>query len=405
MRSLIGGVRNLARPRVISESDPRQAGMFGLGNTMGEFDSLSNGTVYQTVQTLASSTSMAPWTLYRKRAPRGNPNQPREVVNRHAALSLLERPNNFFTRQSLMMSTQVNAELTGEGILLVVRNEMSTIPVELWPINPKRMRPVPDPDNYIIGWVYTAPDGERIPLDNDQVIKFVLMPDPRNPIRGLSPIQALTMDLETAKQSSRYVKNFYLNDAQPGGMIEAPNSLSDEAFKRLKTQWENEHRGVANAHRVAILEEGARWVSKSSNLKDMEYIGHRELANNEVRRGFGMAKTMLGETEQVNRASAEAAEMVFRKWKSLPRLDLWRQALNSQLLPLFGSTGNGVEFDFDAQIPENEEALARQRESKTASALNLVNAGFDPEDVLMTVGLPPMRFEGRQNAAPAGQPT
>ena len=59
-----------------------------------------------------------------------------------------------------------------------------------------------------------------------------------------------------------------------------------------------------------------------------------------------MHKVMTGVTDDVNRANAQTGEEVFASWKVAPRLDRWRDVLNTQFLPLFGSAGEGVEFDY-----------------------------------------------------------
>ena len=62
---------------------------------------------------------------------------------------------------------------------------------------------------------------------------------------------------------------------------------------------------------------------------------------------FAMRPHMLGIEETMNRANAEAAEDVFARWVLKPRLDRIKDTLNHQLLPLFGSSGAGLEFDFE----------------------------------------------------------
>jgi 2'-5' RNA ligase len=76
---------------------------------------------------------------------------------------------------------------------------------------------------------------------------------------------------------------------------------------------------------------------------------------------------------------------------TVPRAERSGQALNFQFLPLFGSTGKGVEFDYISPVPGDREADDRERDSKTASYKVLVDAGVDPEDAADTVGLPRMR--------------
>ena len=113
---------------------------------------------------------------------------------------------------------------------------------------------------------------------------------------------------------------------------------------------------------------------------------------------------MLGTTEDVNRANAQTAEEVFISWQTIPRLDRRKDTLNCKLLPLYGTTGAGVEFDYEDPSPDNREEDNGELTAKATAAATLVNAGFDPDDVLETVGLPSMDVVEKATQAPALPP-
>ena len=106
----------------------------------------------------------------------------------------------------------------------------------------------------------------------------------------------------------------------------------------------------------------------------------------------------------MNRANAQTGEEVFASWKVSPRLDRWRDVLNSQLLPLFGATGQGVEFDYVYPMPQNREQDALELTTKANAALALITAGYDQHDVLEAVGLPDMKVALNLTSEPALPP-
>src|SRR5215472_8999935 len=76
-----------------------------------------------------------------------------------------------WTRFGLFELGQTYLELTGEAPLVVERDLRSSIPLGLWPVRPDRLEPVPDPDTYLKGYIYSSPDGrEKIPLGVTDVI-------------------------------------------------------------------------------------------------------------------------------------------------------------------------------------------------------------------------------------------
>jgi HK97 family phage portal protein len=357
------------------------------------------GTIFQIVSLLAQSTADAEWRLYRKPRQDGRVryttgdqgSDMRTEVVRHQALSVLTAPNPFYTRHELIETTMQHMELTGEGFWVVQRDGRASFPTALWPIRPDRMQPVPDAEKYLAGYVYTGPSGEKVPLKINEVIQLKY-PNPLDSYRGLGPVASVLTDIDAMKYSAEYNRNFFINGADPSGIIQVPGSLEDTEFNQLSDRWRESHQGVARAHRVAILESGMQWIERKYSMKDMQFVQLREVSRDVLREAWGIHKSMLGNADDVNRANAQTAEEVFGRWKVLPRLNRIRMTLNERYLPLFGTTGEAVEFDYVNPLPDDREADNAELTSKANAASVLVAAGFDPEMVCEVVGLPPMKM-------------
>lgn len=292
------------------------------------------------------------------------------------------------TRQEFVESVQQHIDLTGEGWWVIARNpRFRSVPLELWPVRPDRMGPVPSRDEFIAGYIYRSPDGEQVPLKRDEVIQL-RMPSPLDPYRGMGPVQSILTDLDSTQYSAEWNRNFFLNSATPGGIIEVPNNWSDDDFEEFRDRWDEQHRGVAAAHRVGILEGGAKWVERTYSMRDMQFVELREVSSKVIREAFGMPKFAIGDVEDVNRATAEASKTWFAEMLTVPRLERFKQALNEDFLPLFGATTDGLEFDYCDPVPPNAEARDRERASKADAAEKLVRAGYDGESVKEALELP-----------------
>lgn len=348
------------------------------------------GTVFAIVNLTSTAVSRTNWHLYRvSRDGRRFADDPqRTEVTRHPALAAWNRPNAFYTQGELIESTQQHLDLTGEGVWVIGRDPRMTAPLELWPVRPDRIEPVPDPDDFISGYIYHGPDGQKIPLESNEVIRM-RMPNPLDPFRGLGPVQSMLTDIDSAKYSAEWNRNFFLNSAEPGGIVQVDKRLSDEEFDEMRDRWNEQHKGVAAAHRVAILEQG-QWVERKFSQRDMQFTELRNLPREMVREAFRVPKSMLGTADDVNRANAEAGEVAFARWVTAPRLDRIKQALNTQYLPMFGADAAGLEFDYEDPVPEDAESRDRERDSKTAAWSTLVSAGADPDEAADVVGLPRM---------------
>jgi HK97 family phage portal protein len=357
----------------------------------------SVGTIFSIVSLYASSTARAPWQMFESQrqdsnryTTRDEGSDQRKQVMAHAALTLLNKPNPFWTGFRFRELGQTYLELTGECYIVVERHPRSPIPIGLWLVRPDRMQPVPDPDNYLAGYIYTSPDGrERIPLQTNEVIS-IMYPNPLDMYHGLGPIQSVLVDIDAARYGAEWNRNYFINSAEPGGVIEVDHELQDDEWQNLMERWREGHRGVARAHRVAVLENGQKWIPNQHSAKDMDFSTLRDQARDIFREAFRMHKVMVGVSDDVNRANAQTGEEIFASWGVVPRLDRWADALNSQYLPLFGSTAEGRELDYVTPVPANREQDNVELLAKSQSALFLSQAGFERADIPKTVGLPDM---------------
>lgn len=371
----------------------------------------TNGTVFSIVSMLARQSAKKAWHLYRqapqdgrRRYTTGDKGSDQRVeVVKHWAIDLWNKPNRFTTGFQFRELGQTYLDLTGEDYIIVGRDPRATLPMSLWQVRPDRMDPVPSREDYLLGYIYTGPSGERVPLQLDEVIQ-TKYPNPFDPYHGLGPIQSILVDIDAAKYSAQWNRNFFLNSATPGGVIQVDKRLSDDEWNEFTNRWRETHRGVGAAHRVAVLEQGAVWVPNAHTIRDMDFGNLRNVSRDVIREAFAMHKAILGTSDDVNRANSVTAQEHFESFLIADRLDRWRDVLNHFYLPLFGSASEGVELDHDDPVTSNREADALELKSKAAAAQHLVDAGYDPHDVLETVGLPDMKVVEQATQQPALPP-
>lgn len=388
MRSLIGSIVDKSPVPYVST----RSGGVGLTATFGVDTSRTaqlatlkgNGTLFGVVTHLSTSTAAVKWRLY-KTAKSGK-DEDRTEITKHPALTVWNKPNTFMRRRFFVEATDQHGELTGEAWWVVYR--VAGVPIELWPVRPDRMKPVVDPNAFCLGYTYTAPDGERVPLGLDEVIRPIHMPDPEDIYRGLGPVQALMRTLDSARFSEEWNRAFFVNGAEPGAIIEAVERLSDDEWGDFRKRWAESHQGVSNAHRVAILENGMKYVPVKFTMRDMQFRELAELGDDKILKAFGVSKFAIGVVDDVNRATAEAALALDSQTAIVPRLDRLKDALNGDLLPMFGSTTVGLEFDYDNPVEPSQETENATLAAKASAAQQLIGANFTGDSVVIALGLP-----------------
>jgi len=319
--------------------------------------------VYAVVSKIAQAVSAVDWRLYAEDSE-GN----QIDITEGPIYSLLQRPNPFTSWQELIELTQIYLELTGEAFWVLTLNARGE-PTEIWTVMPDRISIVTDPEEFIKGYVYRV-GTEEIPLDPQEVIHFKY-PNPADPYRGLGPVKAATLLIQNDKYAQEYTNAFFYNSAMPSGIIKVDKQLSVKQFLELKERWNAQHRGVNKAHKIAVLDNGAEFVPLSYSIKDLQLVDVRKQNRDDILATFGVHASILGISENVNRANAEAAEYTFAKRIVEPRLQKIAGKINSELLSKW--KGIKVRFEFLHEIPEDTDTLLRKVQVGVQLGLMTVN--------------------------------
>lgn len=400
MQALVSGLSRGARRDIENISPvplvPRRRNVF---NTYGAGSQgmlayleayASDPVIRPIVSRLQQSVSEADWKLFVK-SRTGDP-QDRTPLNDHALLDFLAMPNKFMTWSEIVARGQQHWELVGETSIVLGFQPGIPLPIDAWVLRPDRITPVPDPYDFLLGWLYTAPgDGEKIPIETGELLRMV-DPDPLDPYRGMGAVQALIRDLDATRYAKEWQGQFFANSAQPGGMIQLDHRVGDVQFEELQQRWAESHQGLSKAHRIAILEDNAKWIQNSFSLKDLQMAELESLGRDKTLAAFGMPKSMIGVVEDVNRANAEAGVFMFARWMTKPRLQNWKQMLNRQLVPYFDPRGQ-LELDYTDPVPENSDANITELKTKADVVVELVKAGFESDAVLEMVDWPDLGYE------------
>ncbi len=315
---------------------------------------------------IATGMGEVKWRLYK-----GSERSERSQISEHPILTLLDFANEFQTGQEIIELTSIHMDLAGRAYWYLPRNGLG-VPGEVWVLPPHLMKPIPDEMNFIKGYIYIH-GNEQIPFATNEIIRFP-MPDPINPYGGVGYAQAAAVELDSESYAGKWNRNFFYNSARADAVLETEGRLSEEQYEQLRGQWASQHQGLSRAHKVAILEGGLTYKQIQVSQKDMDFPNLRKQTRENLLFTFGMPLSVMGISENVNRANAEAGDYTFARWLIKPRLTRIKNKLNEQLLPMFPQA-KGVEIDFDEVVPETIEQKKLLAESGVQSGYMTINEG------------------------------
>lgn len=216
--------------------------------------------VFSCVRVLAESVGMLPCNLYHLN---GSLKQRATGERLHKLIST--HPNGYMTPQEFWELVVTCLCLRGNFYAYKVKafGEVA----ELLPVDPGCVVPKINSSWEPIYQV-TFPDGSTDVLSQEDIwhVRTLTL----DGLVGLNPIAYAREAISLAAATEEHGARLFSNGAVTSGVLRTEQTLSDQAYERLKKDFEERHTGLGNAHRPMILEMGLDWKSMALNAEDSQ---------------------------------------------------------------------------------------------------------------------------------------
>lgn len=335
---------------------PVFAGEAPLGAGLGSNDysqeererlAITSAWVYSDVRTIANEASAADVDIWRGQ----------DEIEDHPIEVLLERPNPHMAASWMRQYTIQWLLLRGEAYWLKVFDRGGELR-ELWPIPASRIEPIPDPQVYISAFKYTPVNGRPPTYFEPRQIVFFRFPNPFDYHRGLSPLSAYRLAVETDIAASEWNARTFRDDVTLRTLISVPSEMSNPNFARAKAELETEL--IERQRRFLIARSGDVTVSPLSiSPKDMEFLAGRTFTREEIDRVFGIPAGFWA--KEATRANSDAAKAVMIEQAVWPLLVLLAETITGQLVR--ADFGDDLECRFEDIRTEDRALLVQERQA------------------------------------------
>jgi len=171
---------------------------------------------------------------------------------------------------------------------------------------------------------------------------------------GYSPIAMAKNAIGMALATEEYGAKFFGNGANPSGVLEHPGTIKDA--ERLRESWNAKFGGTANAHNVAVLEEGMKFHQISIPPEQAQFLETRKYQISEIARIFRVPPHMVGDLDKSSFSNIEQQSLEFVMFTLNPWIRRFEDSL-SQCLLLPGEKARLlIRFNVDGLLRGNYES-------------------------------------------------
>jgi HK97 family phage portal protein len=327
--------------------------------------------VYASIKCIAENIGRLPFRLLSGDEADAN------VLTSGPLYDVFLNPNPFMTQELLFQATMIYLGLRGECHWYLDRENPSAVPKEIWPLDSARMEPIwyENKDKLvkaIVGWKYRVDGNESITFPIHEIIHFKYF-NPYDPVRGMSPLEALRLAVDTSYYADVYNKNFFKNGVSVSGFLTYPPDvdLDDDQYKRLIDQLNERHGGYSKSHKIMIATGGATFTQAKLSQRDMEFIKLKELNMTEIFGAYKVNAVIMGIYKDIQSyEGVKTAHKMFWEECLLPKVSYIEGVLWSTFFSKLSTKAWG-KFDL-----ANVEALHDSYQGKIETAEKMVNMGW-----------------------------
>lgn len=289
--------------------------------------------------------------------------EPKDIPNHEFEL-LLSHPNELDSRFEFLYATIGFWKLNGNAYWWLNKAGESAPPDELWFIPPHKIKPLPDENLYLKGYLYDPGNGREIFLNPWEIIHFRRF-NPFSRFTGLSAIEAIALvaqgDLGMQDWNTRLFKE---NNARLPGILTFAQMIEDGIWEKIKSDTREAAKNRELMMLKGVGQGDVHWMQNSVSQKEMEFLNGRKANKEEI---FSVLAPGLMSmlSENATEANSLAGRATFNELTVYPMHVMMAEKITNEILPLYPGRPLVGHFE-DIRISDRDMQLREQDEySKT----------------------------------------
>lgn len=327
-------------------------------------------------------------------------------MSRTPELQVLYSPNDQMG-WSDFMDTMLSTWLTEDELLIHVHRNGNRGRIYGYTFVPPESRIRIGDETY-----YQFMDGDKlVRLSEDEVIVLRYSRNPRNVMKGVSPVSSVALWAQIDDLVAQYQRAFFENGAVPATITFITASTRD-SYEQKRKKLEMGLKGARNRNKTIyawrqMLDDGrtgdeveVKTIQPANStlaIKDLNYV-----ITDRLNKAIGVSNFILGDDSSAKYDNAELSDHQFTRRRVYPALVSFWSQFQHELDRITDGLGYAISFDLEIpDLTEKQKALAEIEKIKAeeahtneatkatdaATLVSLIQAGAEPTSALKALGL------------------
>lgn len=278
-----------------------------------------------------------------------------DIAENHPLQKIIDNPNPHMTEFDMLTLAVTLLEICGTVYFEKVRSKAGRV-VQLWPLRPDWVKPVPSAKNFIMGYEYWPPGAKKVFIPAEDIIPFTTF-HPLNPYKALAPMSVASKTGDVDNSNTDFLKLFFEQGGMPPGYLKTKQALNDIQVADIRNRWKERYGGFRNWFEPAVLSFDADYVRLGLTFEEMgsEHLDARSVER--ICMVFKVPPILIGSRLGMKRSTFnnfQSSRLAFWQDGMLPLLKRIKNKLNGNLANEF--PGFKYEWDYSAVAVLNEDA-------------------------------------------------
>lgn len=324
-------------------------------------NALAFPTVWACINVLSDDIAKLPFKTFKK----DSKGAIEQVKDNDVHYVLRIKPNRYMTPFTFMKLLVTDVCIHGNFYAYILRDENGYVE-ELVPLISSVTQPMMDDRDDL--YYQTNRKGKNVIIASEDVLHIKGMTI--DGIVGLSPIQAVRVQLESNDIAGKYNQSLIEDGGAPKGVLKVQGALKAEAKDMARKSWEEVNKGQS----IAIIDSGLEYQQIGISQSDMQWLESMKFNQQQIASIFKVPMHKINELDKATYSNIEHQSLDYVKNTLQPWVTQIEEEFGFKLYTeIMQKQDYYVRFNMDSELRGDSEARAKVNEVNLRNGFKTVN--------------------------------